>query len=78
MGDVYSRSVGKAAELLGGASRLAARLDLSVGTVRMMMNGKVDVPPRIFLLVVDIISAHDAPADKSSAGTEALNRIKAG
>ena len=67
MKDVYRRAVVKAAEVLGGAQQLATRLDLSVGTVRMLMGGRVEVPPRVFLLAVDIISAY---GDRSSAVSE--------
>ncbi|HEY7238715.1 MAG TPA: hypothetical protein VH600_06065 [Burkholderiales bacterium] len=65
--DVYRRAVVKAAEVLGGAQQLATRLDLSVGTVRMLMGGKVEVPPRVFLLAVDIISTY---GDRPSAVSE--------
>jgi hypothetical protein len=72
VGDVYSRAVEKAAEVLGGAAQLAARLGLSVGTVRMLMGGKLEVPTRIFLLAVDIISAQDTPVDKLPARSDRL------
>ena len=68
-GDAYGCAVGKAAELLGGADQLAARLGLSARTVRMLMDGRLAVPSRIFLLAVDIIAAHDTPMEKVSAGT---------
>jgi len=62
--------VGEAAEILGGAEQLAARLGLSVGIVRMFMRGRLVVPTRIFLLVVDIISAQEKPIDSVSAGCD--------
>lgn len=64
MEDIYSRAVTKAAEVLGGVEQLAARLGLSVGTVRMLMGGRLQVPPRLFLVVVDIISDQTTPVDK--------------
>jgi hypothetical protein len=58
---LQSRAVARAAEILGGVEELASSIGLATGTVRMMIAGKLPVPQQVFLQVVDIISADDAP-----------------
>jgi DNA-binding transcriptional regulator YdaS (Cro superfamily) len=77
MGDaatLHSHAIRKAAAVLGGEEELAARLGLAVGTVRMMMTGRLGVPQRVFLQVIDIISAEDAPIVHPSALGETSER----
>jgi DNA-binding transcriptional regulator YdaS (Cro superfamily) len=50
----------KAAEMVGGEEQLGARLGLSVGTVRLFSTGRIRLPQRLFLQLVDIISGESA------------------
>lgn len=53
--------------MLGGEEELAARLGMAVGTIRMFRSGRLRVPQRVFLQVIDIISGEDAPIINPSA-----------
>lgn len=78
MGDrttLHSQAVRKAAEVLGGEDELAARLGMAVGTIRMFRSGRLRVPQRVFLQVIDIISGDDAPIiDASARGDNSEHR----
>ena len=52
---VYIRAIERAAEILGGEHALAARLGIPPQRLRAWTNGFAQVPPDIFLLVVDIL-----------------------
>ncbi|HEV8107084.1 MAG TPA: hypothetical protein VGP97_06130 [Burkholderiales bacterium] len=70
MGDtttLQSHAIRKAAAVLGGEEELAVRLGMAVGTVRMMMSGRLGVPQRVLLQLIDIISGEDAPVINPSA-----------
>jgi DNA-binding transcriptional regulator YdaS (Cro superfamily) len=64
---VQMQAVRKAVEMVGGEEQLGARLGLSVGTVRLFATGRIRLPQRLFLQVVDIISGDptsvENPAD---------------
>jgi hypothetical protein len=53
---VQAEALRKAVEMLGGEEQLGARLGLSAGTIRLFINGRIRLPQRLFLQVVDIIS----------------------
>ena len=60
------RAIRKAVEIVGGEEQLGARLGLSVGTVRLFSTGRIRLPQRLFLLVVDIISADPAAVENAA------------
>jgi len=53
---VQTEALRKAVEILGGEEQLGARLGLSAGTIRLFITGRIRLPQRLFLQVVDIIS----------------------
>jgi DNA-binding transcriptional regulator YdaS (Cro superfamily) len=53
---VQSEAMRKAVEIVGGEEQLGARLGLSAGTIRLFITGRIRLPQRLFLQVVDIIS----------------------
>ena len=53
---VQTQALRKAVEIVGGEEQLGARLGLSVGTIRLFITGRINLPQRLFLQVVDIIS----------------------
>jgi DNA-binding transcriptional regulator YdaS (Cro superfamily) len=57
--DARALALKRACQVAGGAEGLAARMDLSPRTVRAMLEGKVPIPPRLFLDLVDVITAAD-------------------
>jgi len=57
---VQTEALRKAVEILGGEEQLGARLGLSAGTIRLFIAGRIRLPQRLFLQVVDIVSG-DAP-----------------
>lgn len=63
---VKTGAVRKAVEILGSEERLGARLGLSAGTIRLFMTGRINLPQRLFLQVVDIISGDSAPVEKAA------------
>ena len=63
---VRGRAVQKAAELLGGEEELGARLGLNVRTIRLFISGRLPVPTRIFLQVIDIVAGDDFPVEPES------------
>jgi DNA-binding transcriptional regulator YdaS (Cro superfamily) len=52
---VQSRTLQRAAEVLGGTEPLAARLGVSQPIVRAWISGSVRPPEKHFFLVVDIL-----------------------
>jgi len=63
---VQMRVVRTAVEMVGGEEQLGARLGLSAGTVRLFSTGRIRLPQRLFLLVVDIISADPASVENAA------------
>ena len=63
---VQMRFMRKAVEMIGGEEQLGARLGLSAGTIRLFATGRIRLPQRLFLQVVDIISADPAPMEKAA------------
>jgi len=64
---VQTQAVRKAVEIVGGEEQLGARLGLSAGTIRLFITGRINLPQRLFLQVVDIISGESAPIEKPAA-----------
>ena len=64
---VQMRAMSKAVEMVGGEAQLGARLGLSVGTIRLFATGRIRLPQRLFLQVVDIISGDSARIEKPAA-----------
>ena len=62
---VQTQALRKAVEILGGEEQLGARLGLSAGTIRLFITGRIRLPQRLFLQVVDIISGDSARIEKS-------------
>jgi hypothetical protein len=60
------RVMRKAVEMVGGEEQLGARLGLSAGTIRLFATGRISLPQRLFLQMVDIISADPAPMEKAA------------
>ena len=63
---VQTRAMRKAAEMVGGEEQLGARLGLSAGTIRLFATGRIRLPQRLFLQVVDIISADPASVESAA------------
>jgi hypothetical protein len=63
---VQMRFMRKAVEMIGGEEQLGARLGLSVGTIRLFATGRIRLPQRLFLQVVDIISADPASVENAA------------
>ena len=57
---VQAEALRKAAEIVGGEEQLGVHLGLSVGTIRLFIAGRINLPQRLFLQVVDIISGESA------------------
>ena len=53
---VQTQALRKAVAIVGGEEQLGARLGLSAGTIRLFITGRINLPQRLFLQVVDIIS----------------------
>ena len=64
---VQTQALRKAVEILGGEEQLGARLGLSAGTIRLFITGRIRLPQRLFLQVVDIISGESARIEKPAA-----------
>jgi hypothetical protein len=64
---VQTQALKKAVEILGGEEQLGARLGLSSGTIRLFITGRIRLPQRLFLQVVDIISADPARIETPAA-----------
>jgi DNA-binding transcriptional regulator YdaS (Cro superfamily) len=65
---VQAQALRKAVEILGGEEQLGARLGLSAGTIRLFITGRIRLPQRLFLEVVDIISGDSVRAEKPTYG----------
>jgi len=61
---VQTQALRKAVEIVGGEEQLGARLGLSAGTIRLFISGRINLPQRLFLEVVDIISGESARIEK--------------
>jgi DNA-binding transcriptional regulator YdaS (Cro superfamily) len=58
VGSVYSRTLRRAAHIVGGENELAARLHVSATDLALWVQG-VGVPPsNVFLDAVDLVTAH--------------------
>jgi hypothetical protein len=58
----YAKALHRACVILGGADRLAARLDVPEATVRTWMEGREDPPEEVFLACVELLLLHlEAP-----------------
>lgn len=77
---VQSRTLRKAAELLGGAAKLARRLRVPTSNLIEWMNEKSEPPSWVFLRAVDVLldetpppaesEPADPPSPRDSAGGE--------
>jgi hypothetical protein len=56
---LHSRVVQRACDGLGGVEPLAERLGVSLGAVRMLVDGKLPLPPSLFFRVVDLLQEAD-------------------
>ena len=65
---VQTRTVARAAQILGGVDQLASRLQVSARLVRMWLNAKLPLPDSYFFLMVDIIGAADKVAEVPRMG----------
>ncbi len=64
---VQTQALRKAVEIVGGEEQLGARLGLSAGTIRLFITGRINLPQRLFLQVVDIISGDSVRIEKPAA-----------
>jgi len=64
---VQTQALRKAVEIVGGEEQLGARLGLSAGTIRLFITGRINLPQRLFLQVVDIISADSVRIENPAA-----------
>ncbi|HYD55774.1 MAG TPA: hypothetical protein VEB41_02595 [Burkholderiales bacterium] len=71
---VYSRTLRKAAELLGSASKLARRLRVPSADLVEWMNDKGEPPQWVFLKAVDIVLEETPPPAESDAGDPPASR----
>ena len=49
-------AIARASEVVGGLEQLSARLAMSRPALQAMLDGRIGVPQRLFLALVDIIS----------------------
>ena len=64
---MQAEALRKAVQLVGGEEQLGARLGLSVGTIRLFIAGRINLPQRLFLEVVDIISGDSVRVENPAA-----------
>ena len=64
---MQSEALRKAVEMVGGEEQLGARLGLSAGTIRLFIAGRIRLPQRLFLQVVDIISGDSVRSETPTA-----------
>jgi hypothetical protein len=64
---VQAEALRKALQIVGGEEQLGARLGLSVGTIRLFIAGRINLPQRLFLEVVDIISEDSVRIENPAA-----------
>jgi hypothetical protein len=64
---VQTQALRKAVEIVGGEEQLGVRLGLSAGTIRLFITGRIRLPQRLFLQVVDIVSADSVLIEKPTA-----------
>ena len=58
MGSVYSRTLRRAVQIMGGEDKLAARLQVTATELALWIQG-IGVPPsNVFLDAVDLVTAH--------------------
>jgi DNA-binding transcriptional regulator YdaS (Cro superfamily) len=58
MPNVYSRTLRRAAHILGGADKLATELQVSPTNLALWMQGTGVPPSDVFLQAVDLVTAH--------------------
>ena len=58
MPNVYSRTLRRAAQIVGGADKLAAQLGVRPTDLALWMQGTGVPPPDVFLQAVDLVTAH--------------------
>ena len=56
---LYSRTLARAAEILGGAEALRAHLGVSMRRLALWMHGYAQPPDEVFLRVVDLLTEHE-------------------
>jgi hypothetical protein len=61
--DLYARTLGRAADIVGGEGELAARLNVLPGHLHLWMLGAHKPPLDIFLKAVDIVVEHSPNGD---------------
>lgn len=74
---VYSRTLQRAAEKVGGVEKLQERLKISARILRLCIEGKVEPPQDVFLRAVDLLNELDKELSQRSggpAGTDAPGR----
>jgi DNA-binding transcriptional regulator YdaS (Cro superfamily) len=71
---VQTQALRKAVEIVGGEEQLGARLGLSAGTIRLFITGRINLPQRLFLQVVDILSGDPARIEKPGEARAPLSR----
>ena len=76
--ETYSRTLARAAQLVGGADKLAERLGVPVLLLQEWMAGRKAPPQRIFLAAVDIVMDHSLRVDESSAKGSPPGKKKSG
>ena len=59
MPTVYARTLGRAAECVGGEEELARRLKITPSHMALWIRGVVNPPLDVFLQAVDIIHEHE-------------------
>lgn len=64
---MQAEALRKALQIVGGEEQLGARLGLSVGTIRLFIAGRINLPQRLFLEVVDIISEDSVRIENPAA-----------
>lgn len=65
MPNLYARTLKRAAQVVGGAEPLAARLNVSETRLTFWINGAAPTPADIFLKAVDLINEYDAVSKSS-------------
>lgn len=64
----YTRTMGRALQILGSVERLAAELGASANDVEAWAGGVTDPPPGVFLKAIDIVAQAGFPPPRGPSG----------
>lgn len=68
MQEVRTRTLQRAAEIMGGEQQLALHLRVTPSHLALWLEGKESPPDHIFLKAVDLVTDHDVLPNRQPAG----------